>query len=46
MHIYFIYLFIYWPQVFEVFNDNRELLALKVVDLSESRVRDELVEKL
>jgi hypothetical protein len=32
--------------VFEVFNDNRELLALKVVDLSESRVRDELVEKL
>ena len=33
-------------QVFEVFNDERELMALKVVDLSEMRVRDELVKEI
>ena len=32
--------------MFEVFNDDHELLALKVVDLSEVRVRDELIKEI
>ena len=39
-------LIFYYKKVFEVFNDNRELMALKVVDLSDLRVRDELIKEV
>ena len=31
------------PRVYEVFNDQNEILALKVVNLKESRIQEELL---
>ncbi len=35
-----------YAKVYEVFNEDNELFALKVVDLCESRVKEELLQEI
>ena len=35
-----------YARVYEVFNEDNELFALKVVDLSESKVKEELLKEI